>query len=288
LGKIHSIGALDFLAIMIYNFVKFMSASDNIVKGCVMKVIEKNDVSLLSHIIYTIYNTEDIDHMRLEFLKLIKYAIPFNTANFFLVESGTDKHVLTKPVNVNNLRNSKVEGVLKDYMEKCSDLDCTHWLCDARKNMAYKTTDFLSEAALENTIYYKEMFAPYDIHYGAQVILAYNNTCVGLLTCFRSKDSSNFTDKEIFFLDCLKEHLSIRLYQSMILNKVSGYNSIEYIKKYNLTQRESEILELLFQGLANEVISEKLFISDNTLRKHMYNLFNKLGIKHRWELPFVK
>jgi DNA-binding CsgD family transcriptional regulator len=254
-----------------------------------MEIIEKNDISLLSHIIYTIYNTENIDHMRLEILKLLRYAVPFDTANFFLVESDADnKQMLTRPINVNTLINSKVEGVLKDYMEKCSELDCTHWVCAANKNRAYRTTDYLSEATLENTDYYKEMFSPYDVHYGAQLVLAYNNTCVGLLTCFRSKKAPNFLDKEIFYFDCLKEHLSIRLYQSAIQNKTSGYHSAEYIKKYNLTQKESEILVLLFEGLTNESISEKLFISGNTLRKHMYNIFNKLGIKHRWELTFLK
>lgn len=252
-----------------------------------MDVIEKNDVSLLSHIIYTIYNTDDIDHMRHKTLEFIKYAIPFDTANFFLVESGADqKQMLTKPVNLNTLKNGKVDRVLTEYMEKCSELDCTHWLCVAQKNMAYKTTDFLSEAALENTAYYKEMFSPYDVHYGAQMVLAYNNTCVGLLTCYRSKKASNFTDKEIFYLDCLKEHLSVKLYKLMIRNK-AGDNAADYTQKYNLTLRESEILDMLLQGFSNKDIAEKLVVSDNTLRKHMYNLFNKLHIKHRWELPFL-
>lgn len=50
-----------------------------------MDRIEKNEVSLLSHIIYTIYNTPDIAQMRLEVLQLLKYAVPFDTANFFLI-----------------------------------------------------------------------------------------------------------------------------------------------------------------------------------------------------------
>lgn len=254
-----------------------------------MELIEKNDISLLSHIIYTVYNTEDIHDMRLEVLNLIKYAIPFDTANFFLVQPGADHRlVLTSPVNVNSLKNAKVEGVLKEYMEKCSELDCTHWLCGAKKNIAYKTTDFLSEATLESTDYYKEMFSPYNVHYGAQVVLAYNNTCVGLLTCYRSKSSPNFSDKEIFYLDCLKEHLSVRLYQSADRFKALSQSPAASIKKYALTHRESEILSLLLLGLPNDAIAQKLFVSDNTLRKHIYNLFNKLGIHHRWELHFIK
>ena len=254
-----------------------------------MQIIEENDVSLLSHIIYVIYNTEDIDRMRYQILKLIKYAVPFDTANFYLIETGPgNTQKLTKLVNVNTLKNPNVEGILNEYAEKCQDIDRTHWLCEARKNIAYRTTDFLSAETLEDTDYYKEMFVPYNVHFGAQVVLTHNDTCVGLLTCFRAKDQPNFSDREIFFLDCLKDHLSIRLYQSIVrADKIANYQSEIYMRKYNLTMRESEILDMLFLGLTDEAIAEQLFIAQNTLRKHIYNLFGKLGIKHRWQLYFL-
>lgn len=253
------------------------------------ELIEKNHVSLLSHIIYTIYNTENEKQMRKEVLELLKYAIPFDTANFFLVESDADyKYALTDLVNVNSLKNADVDSVLKKYMEECSVIDSTHWLCNAKKAIAYRTTDFLSESALENTDYYKEMFIPYNLHYGAQVVFAHEDICLGVLTLFRSKESTNFSDTEIFYLDNLKEHLSIRLYQARIQNKAHDYSAALYMEKYQLTRRECEILDLLFQGLSNEQIALRLYISENTLRRHIYNLFNKLNIKHRWELFFIK
>ena len=157
-----------------------------------MNKIEKNDIRLLSHMIYTIYSTEDLRQMRLEFLKLLKYIIPFDTANFFLVNSDPDcNYTLTDPVNVNSLKNPDVAGVLKEYMEHCFEIDSTHWLCNTKKSIAYRSTDFLSEASLENTQYYREMFLPFDLHFGAQAVLAHNDDCVGLLTLFRSKESPN-------------------------------------------------------------------------------------------------
>lgn len=226
--------------------------------------------------------------MRQEILELLKYAIPFDTANFFLAEPVSPfEYTLTDPINVNSLKNSNVDGVLKQYMEKCSDVDSTHWLCSSKKSMAYRTTDLLSESALENTQYYKEMFIPYDLHYGAQLVLAYNDTCVGLLTLFRLKESGNFTDTEIFYLDNLKDHLSARLYQFKFQNKSPERHSSLYMEKFHLTPRECEILDMLFEGLLNEAIAEKLCISENTLRKHLYNLYHKMNITHRWELFFL-
>lgn len=251
-------------------------------------MIENNNVSLLSHIIYNIYNIENPNQMRREVMELLKYAVPFDTANFFLVKSDPSlKYTLTDLVNVNSLKNPDIDAVLKKYMEECYTIDNTHWVCNAKKAIVYRATDYLSESALENSNYYKEMFLPYDLHFGAQIVLAYNDTCVGLLTLFRSKKQPNFSDTDIFYLDNLKDHLSIRLYQSKVQKSTGPHNSATYIEKYKLTPRECEIMDLLFQGLTNESIAESLFISENTLRRHLYNLFNKLNIKHRWELFFI-
>lgn len=54
--------------------------------------------------------------------------------------------------------------------------------------------------------------------------------------------------------------------------------------KYKLTQREIEIVELIADGLSNQDIAEKLFISVNTARNHIYNIYKKMGIKNRYEL----
>jgi len=48
-----------------------------------------------------------------------------------------------------------------------------------------------------------------------------------------------------------------------------------------LTQRELEVLKLLGQGLSNREISERLFISENTVFGHVANILNKLGLESR-------
>ncbi|HMJ47001.1 MAG TPA: response regulator transcription factor [Ferruginibacter sp.] len=50
-----------------------------------------------------------------------------------------------------------------------------------------------------------------------------------------------------------------------------------------LSKRELEILELLAQGLAYKEISEKIFISSETVRKHVYSVYNKLHVSNRVE-----
>ncbi|MCX6306901.1 MAG: response regulator transcription factor [Bacteroidetes bacterium] len=48
-----------------------------------------------------------------------------------------------------------------------------------------------------------------------------------------------------------------------------------------LTAREKEILTLITQGMTNEVIAEKLFISIQTVRNHIKNIYDKLQVHSR-------
>lgn len=48
-----------------------------------------------------------------------------------------------------------------------------------------------------------------------------------------------------------------------------------------ITTRELEILQLIAQGLSNQEIADKLFVSLNTVKTHSSNLFIKLDVKRR-------
>jgi DNA-binding NarL/FixJ family response regulator len=48
-----------------------------------------------------------------------------------------------------------------------------------------------------------------------------------------------------------------------------------------LTNREIEILKLLANGMANKQIAYRLKISEKTVRNHVSNMYEKLGIYDR-------
>jgi two-component system nitrate/nitrite response regulator NarL len=51
-----------------------------------------------------------------------------------------------------------------------------------------------------------------------------------------------------------------------------------------LSDREKEIVQLLAQGYRNKEIGEKLIISEQTVKNHLHNIFDKLGVSDRLEL----
>ena len=51
-----------------------------------------------------------------------------------------------------------------------------------------------------------------------------------------------------------------------------------------LTSREMDVLELLVQGCSNREISERLFISVHTVKNHITNIFQKIGVNDRSQL----
>ena len=57
-----------------------------------------------------------------------------------------------------------------------------------------------------------------------------------------------------------------------------------FIQKYELSLRENEVLNLIIEGDSNGEISEKLFISENTVKFHVRNILKKTRCSNRTEL----
>ncbi|MBO0476686.1 helix-turn-helix transcriptional regulator [Vagococcus sp. DIV0080] len=68
-------------------------------------------------------------------------------------------------------------------------------------------------------------------------------------------------------------------------NKDDNLNEIEelsqFSKKYDLTQREQEVLALLLKHYSNQEIADELFLSIGTVKTHVHNIYVKLDINKR-------
>ncbi|UCE75494.1 MAG: helix-turn-helix transcriptional regulator, partial [Methanomassiliicoccales archaeon] len=57
-----------------------------------------------------------------------------------------------------------------------------------------------------------------------------------------------------------------------------------FAQQHEISQRELEVIKLLLQGKNNKEIQDILFISFNTVKNHIYNMYQKLGVNSRGQL----
>jgi DNA-binding CsgD family transcriptional regulator len=76
-----------------------------------------------------------------------------------------------------------------------------------------------------------------------------------------------------------------RKYAESMLVIVEDKQVLDLIyKKYNISNREQDIMKLILDGKTNKEIEDALFISYHTVKNHVYNLYQKLGVKNRYDL----
>jgi DNA-binding NarL/FixJ family response regulator len=84
-------------------------------------------------------------------------------------------------------------------------------------------------------------------------------------------------------LDCVRRvHLGERPIQGAAATKAPGRPVREPVRV--LTPRETEIVQMVAQGLRNRAIGERLSISEGTVKIHLHNIYEKVKVNGRLEL----
>ncbi len=136
----------------------------------------------------------------------------------------------------------------------------------------------------------------------AEIMLSENLCAPLLLTTF---------DEEDFILRALKSEICGYILKNSpaerIINAVRTVNSggtvfqediLKYVRdKINpskggeifseLTPRETEIVRLIAEGLTNQQIAERLFLSNGTVRNHISTILEKTGLEHRTQIAVM-
>lgn len=76
-------------------------------------------------------------------------------------------------------------------------------------------------------------------------------------------------------------------YEYFYSNPIKNQNdeiSESFIKSFNITKREQEILTELLKGKTNKELAECFFVTQKTIEAHLGNIYKKTGVKNRLEL----
>lgn len=243
-----------------------------------MNTIDNNEFMILNSIIYKIHTNPDFLAMRRELLEQLKMIIDFDSAEFHL-SKGDGSISLTSSVSYN-------KSASVDFSQVYENMDYSQGILGSGTSMVYRETDIISDKKRVETEYYKNVYKVNNWHYSLQLILAHNQMFLGVITFYRNKEKEDFRYSDVFKIQLIKDHLAYRIYkeqQNATKNgdKISIQDAIEL---FGLTKRESDILELLISGYSNKEICEQIVIANNTLKKHVLNIYRKLGIKNRIQL----
>lgn len=129
-------------------------------------------------------------------------------------------------------------------------------------------SDFYSQREWRATPMYVEYFAPYDVRYEIMCCLPTRGTRSRRLLLSRG-DGPDFDERDRIVLSLLRPHLA-ELHARQAVTRAP-----------TLTARQTELLRLVAAGRSTAQISEQLFLSQGTVRKHLENIFDRLGVTNR-------
>ena len=66
--------------------------------------------------------------------------------------------------------------------------------------------------------------------------------------------------------------------------RIAPINPEDLVGSYGISHRELEVLELVAQGKSNKEVAAALFISEGTVKNHLYRIMRKLDVGNRTEI----
>ncbi|MGN1015210.1 MAG: helix-turn-helix transcriptional regulator [Butyricicoccus sp.] len=245
-----------------------------------MHILETNDWVVFNNITCQIHKIPDFDEMCRNFLEQVRLLMEFDAAVFYY-SSCQDlprlKHAVCYQYS---------EETAQEYLDEYQDCDYSRGLLLGGKKMVYRESDVFSDEERTETTCYRRFFRDEGYHHGVHILPAEEGKVLAKISFFRKRDAPNFLYDDLFLLDMFQEHLALRIKRSYeeMKHRHDKLSVSECEEKFHLTGRETTILGLLMQGLPNSTICSQLTITNNTLKKHILNIYKKMSIRNRTQL----
>jgi DNA-binding CsgD family transcriptional regulator len=241
--------------------------------------LSKEDLRDVFNIIHIANIHQRLSEMRVKVARSLKQAFKAKGVVFFLGDR-----------EFRAINNTDMIGVgmdlrcLNKWVQRYSHNDPFQQEARSRSTVC-KVDDILPYKSWVNLPIYNEFYRPQNIHYKLSIYLRSNDRVLGLIGMFRPKEKPDFSDREMAKARILAPHLTTALENIIRLSEMQEmrnlYREETLREKYQLTKREVDIVRCVCQGLTNDEIGDRLYISRFTVESHLKNIFEKTGVKHR-------
>jgi DNA-binding CsgD family transcriptional regulator len=232
-----------------------------------------------------IYREKSLGQMRKKFLRTLKKIVPFDMGTFKLIRrDSAGTHRLVNAVTCSEYGKEFEDDFVSRYENEFGEVDYAKWIFNGQDSLVYRETDLIDDSARKNNLFYQEYLKPAGLIYISGISLIKDKARLGSLALYRTEKSGDFTDKDIYILEKIFPHLQNKLFE--IAGDIENAKTVPHVlrHKYGITSRETEIIKEIFQGKSNSEIGTSLFISDNTVKKHITSIFAKTEVTSRLKL----
>lgn len=126
----------------------------------------------------------------------------------------------------------------------------------------------------------------------AMLMILYSEmTESGILNCFRmvsDEQDNDITDEKTTDIKTKAEKADnepVEITESITTdNDIAVELSNRFLKNKFLTKREIEVLVYLLEGKKRKVIADKMFVTENTVKSHITNIYQKFGVSRQTDL----
>ena len=248
-----------------------------------MYTLKETEWLTVNKVLLELYDISDIENFANRVLRVFRMLIPYCKGYFIIFDEK--EQICKEYSSYLEMDEEAYHNYINSFFEK----DYLKYVFEISKNtMTYRDTDIMEEEFRKKTDFYREYLRPNHIPYGAGVVLCHEKKMIGIMNYFRDDNLGDFSDKDMFILDVLKEHLSHMLVRLMkkkenaVMDQNQNMNKIAI--EMGLSGREEEVLQKILDGMSNAEIAEALSISLSTVKKHVYHIFTKAGISTRTQL----
>ena len=258
---------------------KFYFSAPFFFEGKMLKEFEWNTIN---NILLELYTIEDVRTLSKKVLNVLHLLISYSKGYFLLLDEDQ------KIVEENSYFLGFDEVYVRRYISTYYSKDYIQYLYDfSKETVVFQDTEILDDNIRMNNDFYKNFLKPADIPYGSGILIIKKKKIIGIFNLFRSESQGDFCERDIYILNVLKHHLENIIHNTIKMG-VKNYNQNKCLelaqKKFQLSDREIDVLELIARGLSNNDICSIANISISTVKKHIYNIFNKAGVNSRTQL----
>jgi len=150
---------------------------------------------------------------------------------------------------------------------------------------AIRMSDVVGRLRYRESPFYREYFQPVGLDHVLDLGLSTDRQRYRSIVLIRGRDDADFSERDRAVLELLRPHLRAREARADLERRARNPDrnpeSDAGETKSSLTAREREILRLVREGKTNTEIAGELWVSPSTVKKHLENVYDKLGVASR-------